>query len=209
MFKVKKDENGNITKLKTRVVAQGNFQIPDSDEHYLSPVVDIDTLRYFFSQAPRRFKYVHQTDVAQAFLLADLHKPIYITLPDIDNHRYKRVSGTKVYALHKSLYGLREANRLFYELLHSVMISIGFERLKTNLCVYAKHADTDKEIYICCYVDDSLIFTNSPQSLEDFKNAISTHLDITDFGEAHHCLGITIKVCVDKRVRDIKRINWQ
>ena len=113
-------------------------------------------------------------------------------MPDVNNHRTKRVNGTKIYELNRSLYGLREANRLFYELCHTTLAEIGFQRLPHNLCIYAKHLFTEQEVVVACYVDDTLIFTNSEQSLRELKEQLSSKLDITDMGEARYFLGVAI-----------------
>ena len=60
----------------------------------------------------------------------------------------------KVCSLRKSLYGLREAPRIWYELLANELKSIGLKAMSSTPCVFVG----DDEI-VLCYVDDLLLMS--------------------------------------------------
>ena len=60
------------------------------------------------------------------------------------------------FRLKKSLYGLKQAPRAWYAKMGSFLLSLGFERCKSNPNVYLQHLDDSLQI-IVLYVDDLLI----------------------------------------------------
>ena len=82
VFKIKRDENGNITLYKARLVAKGCAQKRgyDYDETYV-PVARLATLRILLSTIVENDLFASQLDVESAFLHGDLHETIYMKVP--------------------------------------------------------------------------------------------------------------------------------
>ena len=83
VFRPKHDIQGNITKYKARLVAQGFEQIygKDFDETY-SPVTRFSSLRLLFALAMQFHLELQRMDVETAFLNATLNEEVYITIPE-------------------------------------------------------------------------------------------------------------------------------
>ena len=78
----------------------------DYEEIY-SPVVRYTTVRYLSALAARYGLGIDQMDAVSAFLQGEIDSVIYMQQPE----EYKL--GSQVCMLHKSIYGLKQASRLW------------------------------------------------------------------------------------------------
>eukprot|EP00795_Rhopilema_esculentum_P017528 gene17528-biopygen6440 len=83
VFKVKYDENGQVERFKSRLVAKGYSQKygVDFDETF-SPVVRFSSIRALLAFAVQNRMLIHQMDVTTAFLNGDLTEEIYMEQPE-------------------------------------------------------------------------------------------------------------------------------
>ena len=93
----------------------------------------------------------------------------------------------KVCRLRKSLYGLREAPRIWYELLAKELKLIGLKAMTSAPCVFVG----DDEM-VLCYVDDLLLMSSSEIKLKKLKERLSSRLPANDLGEARDFLGMKL-----------------
>ena len=89
-----------------------------------------------------------------------------------------------------SLYGLKQAGRLWNELLHSTLIYFEFEQCKTDMCLYFKRLKKDLVI-VGVYVDDLLVTASKPHLVDEFFRDMKV-LQIKDLGIVNKFLGIRI-----------------
>jgi hypothetical protein len=91
----------------------------------------------------------------------------------------------------KSIYGLKQSGRMWYERMHNVLD--GFERLDSDQCFYHRHDQTAGSIFwLALYVDDLLIASNSKAEINQFKQRISHTSTMKDLGEVKYISGIHI-----------------
>jgi len=83
VYDIKRDSEGNVTRYKARLIAQGFNQVPgrDFDETW-APVPWSVTTRALFAMAAATEWQVHHVDVKTAFLSAKMDKEMFINLPD-------------------------------------------------------------------------------------------------------------------------------
>ena len=62
--------------------------------------------------------------------------------------------------MEKSLYGLKQLPRMWYQKFDTYMLGLGFTRRKEDNCVYFKLIG-DHLIYLVLYVDDMLLIGNN------------------------------------------------
>ncbi|KAL8094560.1 hypothetical protein AgCh_036187 [Apium graveolens] len=126
VFKNKKDEDGNIIRNKTRLVAQGYNQQEgiDFDETY-APVARLKAIRILMAFTAHKGFKLYQMDVKSAFLNGHLKEEVYLKQPPGFIHeKYPHY----VYKLKKSVFGLRQSPRCWYERLSQFFLKNGFTR---------------------------------------------------------------------------------
>jgi hypothetical protein len=72
----------------------------------------------------------------------------------------------------KSLYGLKQAPKKWHEKFDIILTSIGFVVNEADTCLYYLYGG-GKEVILCLYVDDILIFGTSLDEINDVKSFLS------------------------------------
>jgi len=197
VFKIKRNTDGSIERYKACLVAKVYTQIEGLDYFdTFSPVAKLTTVRMVIALASIKHWHLHQLDVNNAFLHGDLQEDVYMSLPPgilVKNPN-------TVCKLNKSLYGLKQASRKWYDKLTSVLIQHHYTQANSDHSLFIKQTGTSYTILLV-YV-----------SLEEFtsiKSILDTLFKIKDLGQlkfflglevAHSHLGISIclkKYCLD------------
>ena len=128
-------------------------------------------------------------DVKTKFLHGDLEEEIYMKQPE-----GFMVKGKKelVCRLKKSLYGLKQSPRMWYQKFDTYIRGLGFTRSKEDQCVYFKLIG-DHVIYLVLYVDDMLLIGNDKEIIQDLKTQLFSKFDMKDLVAANYILGMEIK----------------
>lgn len=191
ILRVKRNENGDVARLKARLVARGNLQTKSHSSYasLYAPVASFDLVRLLLTLSVQFGWYRYQLDVKGAFLYADLPSgtEVYLRLPTIAG--VKQADGSVV-RLIKSLYGLREAPNVWYASLKNILSTLGFERLTCSerLFVLKRKAET---VILLAYVDDLALF-GEKKLIAWVKQRLMERLQITDLGVGKQFLGVTI-----------------
>nr|GEY04280.1 retrovirus-related Pol polyprotein from transposon TNT 1-94 [Tanacetum cinerariifolium] len=140
LWKNKRDEENNVIRNKSRLVAMGYAQKEGIDfEESFAPVAWLEADRLFIAYATHKSFIVYQMDVKTAFLYGPLKEEVYVNQPDGFVDRYHP---DKVYRLKKALYGLKQAPRAWYDELSTFLVSKGFSKgeLKFFLGIQIHHS---------------------------------------------------------------------
>ena len=190
VYKYKYTSDSASPKYKARLVAKGFKQEYgiDFDETF-SPVVKMTTLRMLLSLAANQNLELVQMDVKTAFLHGDLDEDIYMEQPE----GYE-VLGKEhlVCKLKKSLYGLKQSPRLWYQKFDAFMKTQGYTRSYEDACLYTKNCSDGSFITLILYVDDMLIVGKNKDELSSLKKNLGQNFDMKDLGDAKHILGMRI-----------------
>lgn len=95
----------------------------------------------------------------------------------------------KVCLLKKSIYGLKQASRLWNQTVHKIVVQLGYTQSKYEPCVYFK-VKMKKMTIITLYVDDFFIFSNDNEEKLKLKNRLKQEFKIKDLGELSYALGL-------------------
>jgi hypothetical protein len=105
VYKVKRNEAGDVVRHKARLVAKGYVQRAGIDfDDVFAPVVRLESVRMMVALAAHEGWEVHHMDVKSAFLNGVIEEEVYIQQPPGFS---TTGSENKVLRLHKALYGLR------------------------------------------------------------------------------------------------------
>lgn len=189
ILKLKRDNVGRPARFKARVVALGNYQDEFGNEIELyAPVVCIELVRALFAVMLIKGWTVKHLDIKGAFLHAylDIEDEIWLKLPVIPGNTF--LSG-RIVRLLKSLYGLRQAPKLWYKYLFEKLKKLGFIRSSTSDCLFLLSARDD--VVLLVYVDDVLLF-GLGEDVERVSKRLSEIFTVTDLGRCSHFLGVKV-----------------
>ncbi|GJS71671.1 putative ribonuclease H-like domain-containing protein [Tanacetum coccineum] len=126
VFRNKKDERGIVIKNKARLVAQGYTQEEGIDyDEVFAPVARIEAIRLFLAYASFKDFVVYQMDVKSAFLYGKIEEEVYVCQPPgFEDPDFP----DKVYKVEKTLYGLHQAPRAWFETLSTYLLDNVFQR---------------------------------------------------------------------------------
>jgi hypothetical protein len=96
-----------------------------------------------------------------------------------------------VWHLQKSLYGMKQASRIWNITFHKTIASLGFQRLVNEWCVYCHDTSTGTTVF-AIHVDNIIAVSSSTAENDSFKAQLKHHWDISDLGTAKFALGIAI-----------------
>jgi Reverse transcriptase (RNA-dependent DNA polymerase) len=187
VFKIKRNSDGSIERRKARLVAKDFNQVCEIDfEKTYSPVVRPTTIRVTLSLALNLNWTLRQLDVSNAFLNGDLNEQVFMQQPqgfiDPTNPDF-------VCLLHKSLYGLRQAPRAWFEKLSSTLLSFGFNASIYDPSMFLAHHQ-DHILILLVYVDDIIVTGSDPVQVDQCIQHLNSRFAIRDLGQLHFFLGI-------------------
>ncbi|CAI7803636.1 unnamed protein product [Closterium sp. NIES-54] len=132
-------------------------------------------------------KKLRQIDVANAFRYAPVDAEIFVELPHGSN-----ASPNQVCQLEKSLYGIKQAPRLWQQHLHARLIRIGFLQLPHDQGMYRLTKDTDY-ILLIVYVDHLLYIGSTDAITTWFEGELQRDLTLTVTTTVTQYLGLNIQ----------------
>lgn len=190
IFKNKIDEDGNVVRNKSRLVAQGYCQIEgvDFDETF-APVARLESIRLLLGIACKLNIKLYQMDVKSAFLNGLLQEEVYVAQPKgFEDPKFP----DHVYKLKRALYGLKQAPRAWYERLTQFLIKAGFQRGSVDRTLFILEKNQEM-LVMQIYVDD-IIFGGTDESLvKEFVQTMTSEFEMSMVGELNYFLGFQIK----------------
>ncbi|GKB24836.1 ribonuclease H-like domain-containing protein [Tanacetum coccineum] len=157
--------HGSLSRYKARLVAKGHSQ---------QQGIDYD----------ETFSLL---DVKNAFLHGHLSETVYMHQPpgfvDLAHPDY-------VCHLQRSLYGLKQALRAWFQRFASYATRVGFQHSKIDSSLFIFHNVADISYLLLC-VDDIILTTSSTTFLQRVISSLHTEFSMTDLGSLNYFLGIS------------------
>lgn len=189
VYKIKRDTNGQVLKYKARLVAKGFSQKYGKDyNEVFVPVVRPVTFRSLLVIAGRNKFVIKHYDAKTAFLNGNLKETVYMSQPE----GYEKKSEEHVCRIRKSLYGLKQAAKVWHDKVDEILKELVFEQSEADPCLYFKRCKFTI-IYLIIYVDDILIVARTEDEINQIAVALNKHFQLSDLGHLHHYLGIQVE----------------
>jgi transposase InsO family protein len=216
VFRTKMDAQGNVVRYKARLVARGFSQVEGVDFHdTFAPVAKFTTIRCMLAIGAAMDLEIHQMDVKTAFLNGELEEDIYMDQPlgFVEE-------GTQhlVCKLKKSLYGLKQSPRAWYQRIDTFFTKEGFSRSHADHSLYVKQS-SEFLLIVIIYVDDLIILASGDAVLGWLKAKLEKEFEMSDLGPLEFCLGVafernrsarTITMSQSKYIEEVlKRFNME
>jgi Reverse transcriptase (RNA-dependent DNA polymerase) len=136
IFTVQQNPEGLIERYKARLVAKGYSQIYDIDyDETFASVVEMSTVRTLVSMIVNGGWKLHQLDVKNVFLHGDLLEEMYMEIPP--GFDTNQIVG-KICRLKKSLYGLKQSPRAWFDGFRKAMIGMGYQQINADHTIFSR-----------------------------------------------------------------------
>ncbi|RVW87783.1 Retrovirus-related Pol polyprotein from transposon TNT 1-94 [Vitis vinifera] len=165
IFTVKHNPDGSINSSKTQL-----------HQSLLSVAVNLDW-------------NLHQLDVKNAFLNGELEEEVYMKIPP--SMETPENSG-KVCKLRKSLYGLKQSPRAWFDRLTRVVKKHGFIQCQADHTLFMKHSKEGEMTLFIVYVDDIIITGDDEEGIGNLKKLLAREFEIKDLGQLRYFLGMEV-----------------
>ena len=160
--------------------------------------MDAITFRFFISLIFTENLDMRLMDVVTAYLYGSLDNDIYMKIskeykmPETYNSKSRNMYSIK---LQRSLYGLKQFGRMWYNRLSEYLLKEGFENNPICPCVFIKKSESGFTI-VAVYVDD-LNLVETPEELTKTADYLKNEFEIKDLGKTKFCLDLQIEYLPD------------
>lgn len=191
VFTRKRDKTGKVIRFKARLVAKGftqRYGIDYSDTY--SPVMTMTTFRWLLAFAARNNMKIRQADIETAYLYGTIDVELYMKVPEgirVKGELRLKLPCVRVF---KSLYGLKQAGRIWYLHFSKYLIKCGFQTDECCPCLFVKRSGAEICI-IGIYVDD-IVMVGSDAAVESAMLELKTEFKVKDLGMLSYCLGLEV-----------------
>jgi hypothetical protein len=211
VFCNKQDEHEAVTGNKARLVAKGYSQVEglDFDESF-ALIARLESIRMLLTYATHYGFKIYQMDIKSTFLNGPIKEELYVEQPPgFESEGYPN----HVYKLHKSLYGLKQALRAWYECLNDFLIKNDFRIGNADSTLFTRKMG--KDLFVCqIYVDDIIFSSTNKSFCDEFSKIVMDRFEMSTMEVITFFLGFQIKqgkertfISQTKYTHDILK-NW-
>ncbi|KAH9753977.1 hypothetical protein KPL71_015272 [Citrus sinensis] len=98
----------------------------------------------------------------------------------------------KVCKLEKSLYGLKQSPRAWFDRFIRFILKCGYRQSHSDHTMFLKHGKEDKLAVLILYVDDIILTGNDRDEIERLKMLLTKEFETKDLGSLKYFLGIEV-----------------
>ena len=188
VFTIKCKADGSVERYKARLVAKGFTQTYGVDyQETFAPVAKLNSIRILLSLATNCNWPLDQLDVKNAFLNEELEEEVFMSLPPGFEEELGR---NKVCRLKKSLYGLKQSPRAWFERFGTVVKRLGYIQSQAEHTLFYKHSTNNKISILIVYVDDIILTGDDSLELKNLREKLAKVFDTKELGPLKYFLGI-------------------
>ena len=169
-------------KYKIRWTVMGNLEHVDED--CFSPTAGKKAVWLMFALAVLKGLCLRFFDIKGAFMAEKPTRDVYVLIDD------------EYYILRYSLYGLKDAAKVFNAGLVTHLKAGGYVQSQWEQCLFYKKESDMSYSYLVFHVDDFIGSATSERMLDEFKSHMATKYEVT-FNTDGIFLGIQMECCKD------------
>ncbi|KAJ4721114.1 Retrovirus-related Pol polyprotein from transposon TNT 1-94 [Melia azedarach] len=147
------------------------------------------TIKFKADGTVERDWFLYQLNVKNAFLHGNLEEEVYMNVPPGFETTMRADKACK---LKKSLYGLKQSPRAWFEKFTSSIRCKGFQQSQGDHTLFFKHGENGKFIALLVYVDDIILTGNDEKEARRLKEELNKEFEIKDLGNLGYFLGIEV-----------------
>ncbi|KAH9696724.1 reverse transcriptase Ty1/copia-type domain-containing protein [Citrus sinensis] len=190
IFTIKYKADGSVERLKARLVTKGFTQSYGID--YLetfAPIAKLNTIIILLSLAVNLDWYLYQLDIKNTFLNGDLEEEVFMEVPQgLDLN----LTGNKVCKLKKSLYGLKQSPRAWFDRFAKAVVRLGYTQCQADHTLFLRTSQAEKISLLIVYVDDIILSRNDEEELQKLKKQLAQEFEVKDLGNLKYFLGMEV-----------------
>ena len=175
-FRIERKPNGEFDKFKARLAVRGDLK--HDERETCAPVVKQVTVRTLLALALQMKSKARQTDFDDAFVQAELNEKerMCITLP-VGVHHATHESKDAALKLLKSLCGMKEAHKLWFQNVTAGLMGMGFERSQRDQCPFM-HKKKQRTLLLC--TNDCLLFCETDKMFQEMTVTMHETFSLTE-----------------------------
>jgi Reverse transcriptase (RNA-dependent DNA polymerase) len=207
VFRIKKDDTGKVEHYKAHLVAKGFTQVHGVDYYDTwAPVTKLAFIRLLLAITTQNDWTVDMFDFHSTFLNGklDSDEEVFMEQP----YRYEQSDGRRyVCKLFKSLYGLKQADCKWYDVLCRTLAEIRFKQSDTDPAVFYIHQGSNI-IVLACHVNDCTIIGMPHDLVQSYKDKLKMKYSLTDLGPVKWLLGIKVTRDLKARTVSLSQLSY-
>lgn len=134
-------------------------------EEIFSPVTRMEAIRLLIAFAAHMEFTLYQMDVKSAFLNGYLKEEVYVHQHlDFETPEFLEF----VYKLDKTMYGLKQTPKAWYERLSKILLENGFQRGKIDNTIFLKSKEQNSLLVVQIYVNDIIFGATDEELCKNF-----------------------------------------
>ena len=202
VYKIKRDEAGNVQRFKARLVCGGYYQSEGIDyQATYAPTAFLGHVSLVLVIAAKYDLETHQMDVCMAFLGVDCKDEIYMHPPEgyirllQNGSRYNdpksKTSRKMILRFRKSLFGLKQSSNDWYSTFKDFVISIGFVASCVHGGLFVLENQGTVVPTVVLYADDLLIIARNGL-IGQIKDQMKRRFRMHELGRVSLFIGMNI-----------------
>lgn len=156
-----------------------------------SPVVKPATIRTVLALALQFNWPLRQLDISNAFLHGKMDIPVYMSQPPGFTDS---AAPSSVCLLRRTIYGLRQAPRAWYNALSSALLAFGFVQSMADSSLFIYNRGIIR-IFVLAYVDDLIITGSCSAVIAKITQHLMKSFIVKDLGPLTYFLGVEVAHC--------------
>lgn len=119
----------------------------------------------------------------------ELDEEVYMELPPgLETHENYR----KVCKLNKSLYGLKQSPRAWFDKFAKTVIQQGYTQCQADHTLFVRISTENRTTILIVYVDDIILTGDHEEELDRLKEKLAKEFEIKDLGTLKYFLGMEV-----------------